>query len=137
VELTADTGRSGRNTRVSGADVTAGGEVKLIPGGVVDLINLSETGALVEGRSRLAVGASVTLSIGGESPRKVAGRVVRCNVSAIHRDSTMSYQIGLAFQEAVAIDAIVDTAPAAAPAPVAPPPVAARPPEVEELVNEW
>src|SRR5712692_3149221 len=84
-----------RGPRVAGSEVATEAEVRLSPGGIADLINLSETGALVEARSRLAVDAKVTLAIGGASPQRLLGRVVRCQVCAIHRDNTMSYQIGI------------------------------------------
>ena len=131
-----------RSARIAGSEVDTGGDVKLVPGGPVDLINLSETGALVEGRSRCAVGSVVTLCLGGESPRRMAARVVRCNVSVIHRDSTMSYQLGLEFDEAIALDDLVApdlVTPAEAPiqAVTAEALAPALTPEVEELVNEW
>jgi hypothetical protein len=139
MELNAETGRPDRSARVAGADVAAEGEVKIVPGGAVDLINLSETGALVEGKSRLAVGTPVTVCLGGDAGRRLAGKVVRCNVSAIHRDSTMSYQVGIAFDEAAAVD-VVAALPVNEPVQetVAVPPPASNPAaEIEELVNEW
>jgi hypothetical protein len=133
-----------RSARIPAAEVDGGNDVKLVPGGTVDLINLSDTGALVESKTRCAVGAAVTLCVGGDNPRRLQARVVRCNVSAIHRDSSMSYQLALTFDDGASADAIsaqdvtVD-APAAAAVPVAPPPavVLAAAPVVEELVNEW
>jgi hypothetical protein len=131
---------AGRDTarRVAGSEITTGGEVKLQPGGVVDLVNLSETGALVETRNRLAVGATVTLLIGGARPQRLAGRIVRCQVCAIHRDSTMSYQLGIAFNQAAQLEVAADAAAgveAGAPAASAPAGAAASPPA--ELANEW
>jgi hypothetical protein len=134
-----------RGARAAVADANTGG-VKLVPGGAVELLNLTESSAVVEGRSRLAVGATVALCLGGASPRRVPARVVRCNVSAIHRDSTMSYQLDLAFDEAVALAGTAAEGSTAnqvsvsvpAPAAVAAPPVAPeRPRVVEDLVNEW
>lgn len=145
-----------RSARIPASQVDGGDDVKLTPGGTVDLINLSDSGALVEGKTRCAVGAVVTVCIGGKNPRRIQARVVRCNVSAIHRDSSMSYQLALTFDDAAASAAGVDRAATDAAAPVAPPPapvlvappvvttppMAAPPPVlatpmVEELVNEW
>lgn len=145
--------RPDRSARVAGTDLPTGGDVKLVPGGPCDLINVSESGALVEGKTKLHVGAIVKLHLGGDHPRQVTGRVVRCQVSAIHRDSSMSYQVGIAFEDAAAIgDVVVErAAPAEQPAPppledAVPPPLLeaagrplerAEPAELAELVNEW
>jgi hypothetical protein len=146
VELSAANARgdkSGeRSARIPASQVDGGDDVKIVPGGAVDLINLSDSGALIEGKTRCAVNSAVTLCIGGKNPRRIQARVVRCNVSAIHRDSSMSYQLALTFGDAPASDAAVDRgttdAPVAPPpAPVAPAVLAAATPMVEELVNEW
>jgi len=117
----------------------SGVEVKLSPGGPAELIKLTEVEALVETPSRFSIGASVALCIGGPSPRRLPGRVLRCQVCGIHRDNTMIYQIGVSFD-------------AAAPAESAEPPSvattngaadivaavnAAGRSETDELVNEW
>jgi len=79
-------------------------EVKLSPGGAAELIKLSDTGALVEAPSRFSIGASVALCIGGPSPRRLAGRVVRCQVCGIHRNNTMVYEIGIDFDAPASAD---------------------------------
>ena len=123
---------------MAGSEIAAGSEVKLIPGGVAELIDLSDTGALVETPMKLASGVPVTLCIGGANPQRLPGRTVRCQVCAIHRDSTMTYQIAIAFDQPAAIEALLE-APAATAA-VAPVPVE---PAIEasgdgpEPVNEW
>jgi len=94
--------------RVPGAEVAMGGEVRLSPGGAVELINISQGGALVETSARLVVGAVVTLSVGGPRPQRLRGRIVRSQVCAIHRDSTMSYQLGIAFEDQAQVDAVPD-----------------------------
>ncbi len=126
--------------RVNGEDVEIGSEVKLSPGGSCELINVSETGALVETRSRVTTGTAVALCIGGPRPQRIQSRVVRSQVCAIHRDSTMTYQIGLTFDEPVRIDGLPDDGLAdAAPALAVAAPVAASAiaPPVPTLVNEW
>lgn len=114
--------------RVPGNRVAAGGTVRLSPGGLVDLLNVSATGALVESRQRLATGTSVVLSIGGEQPQRLEGDVVRSTVTAIHRDNTMTYQLGIAFRPGTAIGGVPEE-PAPAAGPVEPGAAA--------LVNEW
>ena len=124
--------------RVAGADIATGAEVKLIPGGAAELIDLSGTGALVETPMKLATGVPVTLSISGPNPQRLAGRTVRCQVCAIHRDSTMTYQIAIAFDQPAPIDAFRE--PAVPSATLPEPPTVAAAPGVEaggEPVNEW
>ena len=125
--------------RVAGADIAAGSEVKLIPGGVAELIDLSGTGALVETPMKLAAGVPVTLSIGGPNPQRLAGRTVRCQVCAIHRDSTMTYQIAIAFDQPAPIETFCEPAASASATVPAPPPDAAAADGEggRELVNEW
>jgi len=146
VELNAANARDKRSARIPASEVDGGDDVKLVPGGTVDLINLSDSGALVEGKTRCVVGTMVAVCIGGKNPRRLQARVVRCNVSAIHRDSSMSYQLALTFDDGAASDAgavpgaadvTASAAPSPAPVLAAPPLVAAAPPVIEELVNEW
>ena len=110
----SDAASQDRSARVAGTEVVKGGEVKLVPGGPAELINFSETGALVEGKTRLHVGATVKMHIEGAHARVLTGRIVRCQVSAIHRDSSMSYQLGIAFDEGAAVDPVPDAEPATA-----------------------
>lgn len=86
--------------RVAGAELAEGADVRLSPGGPAEIVNVSETGALVQTRAKLVVGTNVALLIGGSRPQRLAGTVVRSQVSAIHRDSTMTYLLGIAFNEA-------------------------------------
>lgn len=125
--------------RIAGTEIAAGSEVKLIPGGVAELIDLSDTGALVETPMKLASGVPVTLCIGGaDHPQRLPGRTVRCQVCAIHRDSTMTYQIAIAFDQPAAIEALLE-APAISitPVPAPPEPVDLDAGEAPEPVNEW
>lgn len=84
-------------TRVDAVAAGAGTDVTLQPFGSVTLVNVSETGALVEARMRPSVGTSVSLELDPASNSGIAGRVVRTRVSALHPDETMSYQLGVAF----------------------------------------
>jgi hypothetical protein len=142
VELKGANASGERKARIPASEIDGGDDVKIVPGGTVELINLSDSGALIEGKTRCAVGTIVTLCIGGKSPRRRQARIVRCNVSAIHRDSSMTYQLALTFDDATGSDVAVDRGaagpPADVPAPVAPPPAPVlAAPVVEELVNEW
>ena len=124
--------------RVAGSEIAAGSEVKLIPGGVAELIDLSGSGALVETSIKLASGVPVTLCIGGVSPQRLPGRTVRCQVCAIHRDSTMTYQIAITFDHPTTVVealretppvSVVDSAPAGIVETVAA--------DGQEPMNEW
>jgi hypothetical protein len=111
-------------------------DVKLSPGGPAELISLSATGALVETTTRLVVGATTSVCIGGARPQKLPGRVTRCQVCGIHRNNTMTYQLAIEFQPSTEVD--LGDVPAAASSGadlVAPALVAPQPPP--ELVNEW
>ena len=127
---------SSETKRVPGT-VIAGGTIRMIPGGQGQLLNVSATGALVEAKQRLATGTSVVMSIEGDRPQRLQGSVVRSTVTAIHRDSTMTYQLAIAFSPDTKIDGLPEEpepeAPNAAPA--------AAPIEsvsnVVVLQNEW
>ena len=88
---------------------------RLLPGGDVDVINISETGLLVEGKARPGVGTVVTIRIQG-SRAKLEGRIVRSKISTIHRDGTLSYESAIEFDTPTSVEDIVDS-PAAVQAP--------------------
>jgi len=87
---------SQRAQRVSPSE---GGATKarLLPGGEVDVLNVSETGLLIEGKSRPVVGTIVSIRLKGSRLRKLDGRIVRSRVSTIHRDGTLSYESAIEF----------------------------------------
>lgn len=124
--------------RVPGAQMGIGGTVRLSPGGVVDLLNVSATGALVESRQRLATGTSVIVSIDGDRPQRLPGSIVRSTVTAIHRDNSMTYQLGIAFNPGSTLEGVSEE-PDPAPAVAAAPPADASSASavVVALVNEW
>ena len=125
--------------------------VRLSPGEAVQLVNISRTGVLVEGRTRFVPGTRVTVVFdGGFSPAQVKGRIVRCQVSSIH-DGSLRYQSGIQFDKKLDAhpadvkealpDTVLGAAPAAAAAPAVAPATkaaagkqAAAPPV---LVNRW
>jgi hypothetical protein len=113
--------------------------VRLSPGDTVELVNLSRSGVLVEGRTRFVPGTRVTIIFEGTfTPAQVKGKVVRCQVSSINGGS-LRYQSGIQFEKRL------DLSPAGEPAtpthaaatvvqhPAAVP--AAAPPRL--LVNRW
>ena len=124
--------------RVQGNQVAAAGSVRLQPGGPVELLNVSEKGALVESRQKLATGTKVVLITAGDRPQRLQGEVVRSTVTAIHRDSTMTYQLAIAFGPDVKFDGLHEEP---APPVEAPPPVDSPAPPVAAvaaaLANEW
>jgi hypothetical protein len=79
---------------------------RLLPGGDVDVINISETGLLVEGKARPGVGTVVIVRIQG-SRAKLEGRIVRSKISTIHRDGTLSYESAIEFDTPTSMHDIV------------------------------
>ncbi len=87
-----------RATRYQAATVPEITGVRLSPGDVVRLVNISASGALVEGSTRFVTGTRVTVHLQGTiATKKIEGTVVRCKVSAIGTDGGLRYQCGLAF----------------------------------------
>jgi hypothetical protein len=77
---------------------------RLLPGGDADILNISNTGMLVENKSRLGIHSPVNIRIEGQSVLGIEGHVVRSRVSAIHRDGTLSYETAIEFERAHSID---------------------------------
>jgi hypothetical protein len=87
--------------------------MRLSPGDVVTLVNISVSGALVEGRSRFVPGTRLTVMFEGPTaPDAVRGRVVRCQVSAIGGSGQLQYQSAIAFDARIELQ--IDEAPTAA-----------------------
>ena len=114
-------------------------ELKLSPGGAAELLNVSETGLLVEGKTRLSTGSKVLVTLNGREPKRLTGRVVRCQVCAIHRDGTMTYQTALALDEPAGLEYVAAASAAAADvsATGVTPETAPTAPAAPRLVNEW
>ena len=71
--------------------------MKLSPGDTVDLLNISRSGVLVEGRTRFVPGTRITVLFdGGFSPARIKGKVVRSYVSSI-KDGMLRYHSGIQF----------------------------------------
>ena len=73
--------------------------VRLSPGDGVDLVNISRSGVLVEGRTRFVPGTRVTVIVdGGFTPPSIRGKIVRCQVSSIS-GGALRYQSGIQFEK--------------------------------------
>lgn len=103
-----------RSPRVPGSQLETS-RARLLPGGDVDVINISDTGLLVEGKARPGVGTTVTIRIQGSRAR-LEGRIVRCRISTIHRDGTLSYESAIEFDNPTSVQEIVNSPAGAAPA---------------------
>ncbi len=100
-------GSQDRSPRVPAAQIGRP-RARLLPGGDVDVINISDTGLLVEGKARPGVGTVVTIRIQG-SRAKLEGRIVRSRISTIHRDGTLSYESAIEFDTPTPVQDIVDS----------------------------
>jgi hypothetical protein len=96
-----------RSPRVPAAQIGKP-RARLLPGGDVDVINISDTGLLVEGKARPGVGTVVTIRIQG-SRAKLEGRIVRSKISTIHRDGTLSYESAIEFDTPTSVQDIVNS----------------------------
>jgi hypothetical protein len=86
-----------RMPRVTPASLGFSNQVKLLPGGEAILLNVSNTGAQIEGQNRLSVGSRVSIRLQGAAIKRLDGKIVRSQVSTIHRDGTLSYESGIDF----------------------------------------
>lgn len=78
----------------------------LSPGGPADLVNISRSGMLVEGRMRMAPATRVTVMVEGRFAAPcLEGTVVRCQVSSIS-GATVRYQFAIQFDERLEPSAI-------------------------------
>ena len=117
--------------------MATGDGVFLYPLGPVALLNLSETGALVDAPMRPPIGTSVSLSLDGDDDGRIEGRVVRTRIVAIHPDDAMRYHVGIAFAVRTPLKlrfaqrsgTVIDSAPEFA--------GPRRPLQTDEPVNQW
>jgi hypothetical protein len=99
---------SQRSPRVTNVDLGTSRKARLLPGGDVDVLNVSETGLLVEGKSRPVIGTVVSIRLKGARVKRLEGRIVRSRVSTIHRDGTLSYESAIEFDHAHAVEDLVN-----------------------------
>jgi hypothetical protein len=138
-DTSAEAGADGRRApRLQANEAGLHTEVKLSPGGPAELLNVSESGLLVEGKTRLSTGSKVLVTVTGREPKRLTGRVVRCQVCAIHRDGTMTYQTALALDQPAGLEGIaVEGAAAGTDGTEAFPELMPAPTVAPRLVNEW
>jgi PilZ domain-containing protein len=122
--------------RYDAAAIPAIASVRAPGGEPLTLVNISATGILVEGQTRIKPGERLVLSISGLVPSQVPGRVVRSVVSSIGGSGSLCYQTGIAFEHRVNLPLPVTIDPPAQPA-AAPEPSAnaAAPPSL--VRNRW
>jgi hypothetical protein len=119
--------RAARMPRVTPSALGISSHVKLLPGGEATLVNVSNTGAQIDGKHRLTVGSKVSVRLQGAAIKRLDGTIVRSQVSTIHRDGTLSYESGIDFDRPYPItEPVGSTAAVAA--------VAALPDVVEEVM---
>ena len=99
---------SQRSTRMKGPELGVSTKARLLPGGEVDVLNVSETGLLIEGRARPVVGTIVSIRLKGSRLRRLEGKIVRSRVSTIHRDGTLSYESAIEFDHSHALEDLVN-----------------------------
>jgi hypothetical protein len=101
-DVDALSSKRARRLRASEAGVVR--QARLLPGGDAVILNISNTGLLVENKSRLPIGSSVNVRVEGSSVMGIEGHIVRSKISAIHRDGTLSYETAVEFDQPRAID---------------------------------
>ena len=81
------------------------------PDAAASLVNLSETGALVECAGRPPLSGAVTVRFAGTFvPASIQARVVRCEVAGIAPNGALRYHLGLAFVDRITLpDDVEDT----------------------------
>ena len=143
VKVDAPTDSKRAEPRYPAAAVTAIKSVRLSPGDIVTLVNVSASGILVEGKTRFVPGTRLTVVFEGPvAPPQVKGRVVRCQVSAIGGGGTLQYQSAIAFEGRVELP-VEEAARPPAPPPAEEAPVkkgkhaAVSPPPAPRALNRW
>jgi len=87
--------------------------VRLSPGNAVELVNISKSGVLVDGRTRFVPGTRVTVIFeGGFTPASNKAKVIRCQVSSIV-SGALHYHSGIQFEKR--LDVLDTVAPAPPP----------------------
>jgi hypothetical protein len=106
------------DTRYPASAVPSIVSVRLSPGDAVELMNISKSGVLVEGRTRFVPGTRVTVIFeGGFTPPSTKARVIRCQVSSIV-SGALHYHSGIQFEQRLdVLDAQALAQPSRAPEP--------------------
>jgi hypothetical protein len=99
-----DASSSKRAKRLRASDAGVVRQARLLPGGDADILNISNTGLLVENKTRLPIGSTVNVRVQGSSVMGIEGHIVRSRVSAIHRDGTLTYETAIEFDHPYPID---------------------------------
>lgn len=111
--------------------------LRLSSGDAVELVNISRSGILVEGRTRLVPATRLTMIVEGSfTPKQIEGRVVRCQVSSIS-DGELRYQSGIEFQTRLQANPTEIGGGPAEPGAAASAPPEPPPPSGVRLVNRW
>ena len=92
--------------------------VRLWPGDAVELVNISKSGVLVEGRTRFVPGTRVTVIFeGGFTPASNKAKVIRCHVSSVV-GGALHYHSGIQFEKRLdVLDTVAPPPPPDAPEP--------------------
>ena len=96
-DLDALAAKRSRRLRASEAGVVR--HARLLPGGDADILNISNTGLLVENKTRLPIGSSVNVRVQGSAVMGIEGHIVRSRVSAIHRGKSTPSRRSFAWTE--------------------------------------
>jgi PilZ domain len=76
------------------------------------LVNISVSGLLMESATRYAPGQRITVQFEGKFPTKrIKGRIVRCQVSAINEKRELRYHIALVFENRLILHSTAGAAP--------------------------
>lgn len=103
-EAAAESKITNRARRMRASEAGVVRHARLLPGGDAIILNISNTGLLVENKGRLPVGTTVNVRLEGASVMGMEGHIVRSRVAAIHRDGSVSYETAIEFERPQAID---------------------------------
>jgi len=103
-EASAESKAANRARRMRASEAGVVRQARLLPGGDAIILNISNTGLLVENKGRLPVGTTVNVRLEGASVIGMEGHIVRSRVAAIHRDGSVSYETAIEFERPQSID---------------------------------
>jgi PilZ domain-containing protein len=125
--------------RLQASAVPAITGVRLSPfGAEATLVNISQSGVLVECATRLRLGTALTVVFDGTfTPSSVEGRVARSSVASVDKKGTLRYHVGIAFTKPIALNVPVkrETQPQTETAQT--PAAAAQPAAAPAIANRW